>query len=89
MLFFKKPRMDADTRKYKFCFYPCSSALIRGSFFVRFSSEDLYTSARRCFKAAIAAFAPQKWRSFPAGEYCFGQEAHYVSDASSVSFVKC
>ena len=38
---FLKPRMDADTHGFKFCFYPCPSAFIRGLFFVRFSFEKL------------------------------------------------
>ncbi len=57
---FLKPRMDADTHEFKFCFYPCSSAFIRGLFFVRFSIEKLYTSDKRCLKAVIVAFCSAK-----------------------------
>ena len=52
--------MDADTHEFKFCFYPCSSAFIRGLFFVRFSIEKLYTSDKRCLKAVIVAFCSAK-----------------------------
>ena len=64
---FLKPRMDADTHEFKFCFYPCSSAFIRGLFFVRFSIEKLYTSDKRCLKAVIVAFCSAKVAFFNRG----------------------
>ena len=32
--------MDADKRRFKFCFYPSPSAFIRGSFFICFSRVE-------------------------------------------------
>ena len=59
--------MDADTHGFKFCFYPCSSAFIRGLFFVRFSIEKLHTSDKRCLKAVIVAFCSAKVAFFNRG----------------------